>query len=226
MEALNYNLDNFISQVWYNFLENLPAFFFILLLFCLGCLLAIWLGRLATRILKKLHLDDIFQNNSWRKGLEQSGIKINLSRATGLIICWLMIFFFLSLASEALGLVGVSAFLMSIVAWLPNLLLVILIFVVTSILADAAGNIARVSINWIDSSYAFVVEKFARWSIWGLAILIMLRQVGIAPEMIVILFQGLIYFLVLTFGLALGLGGKDIARDFLQRLKGRIKKEK
>jgi len=192
----------------------------------LGCLVAIWSGRLITRILKKLHLDDIFQNNSWRKGLEQSGIKINLSRATGLVVCWLMILFFLSLASEALGLVGASAFLMSVVAWLPNLLLAILIFIMATILADAAGNITRVSINWIDSSYAFVAEKFARWSIWGLAILIILRQVGIASEMIVILFQGLIYFLVLTFGLALGLGGKDIARDFLQRLKGRIKKEK
>jgi hypothetical protein len=226
MEALNYNLENFISQTWYQFLERLPSFFFVLLLFCLGCLVAIWSGRLITRILKKLHLDDIFQNNSWRKGLEQSGIKINLSRATGLVVCWLMILFFLSLASEALGLVGASAFLMSVVAWLPNLLLAILIFIMATILADAAGNITRVSINWIDSSYAFVAEKFARWSIWGLAILIILRQVGIASEMIVILFQGLIYFLVLTFGLALGLGGKDIARDFLQRLKGRIKKEK
>jgi len=226
MEALNYNLENFISQTWYQFLERLPSFFFVLLFFCLGCLVAIWSGRLITRILKKLHLDDIFQNNSWRKGLEQSGIKINLSRATGLVVCWLMILFFLSLASEALGLVGASAFLMSVVAWLPNLLLAILIFIMATILADAAGNITRVSINWIDSSYAFVAEKFARWSIWGLAILIILRQVGIASEMIVILFQGLIYFLVLTFGLALGLGGKDIARDFLQRLKGRIKKEK
>lgn len=226
MGALNYNLDNVISSAWHNFVDRLPSFFFILLLFCLGCLLAIWLGRLTTRILKKFHIDDIFQNNSWKKGLEKTGIKINLSGATGLIVRWLMIVFFLALAAEALGLMGVAEFLMIVVRWLPNLLLVILIFIIATILADAAGNIIRVSINWIDASYAFVAEKFARWTIWGLAILIVLKQIGIAPEMIVILFQGLIFFLVLSLGLAFGLGGKEIAQDFLYRLKDKIKKEK
>jgi hypothetical protein len=58
-----------------------------------------------------------------------------------------------------------------------------------------------------------------------LAVLIILKQIGVAPEMTIILFQGLVYFLVLSFGLAFGLGGQEIAKDFLKRLSDKIKKE-
>jgi hypothetical protein len=130
------------------------------------------------------------------------------------------------MAIESVGFLGASAFLMSIVKWLPNLLVAVLIFIIAAIAADAVGNVIRISINWIDSSYAFVAEKFIRWIVWGLAILMILRQLGIAPEMTIILFQGLIYFLVLSFGLAFGLGGQEAAKDFIKSLKGKIKQDK
>ncbi len=220
------NLQEIIAGYWYSFLDQLPSYFFVLIIFLLGCLVAIWLGHLISRILKRLYIDQLFQKNSWKRGLEQSGINSGLSDATGWVVRWLLILLFLAMAAESLELSGIADFLMSVVYWLPNLLIAILIFILAAILADAAGNVIRISINWIDASYAFIAEKFARWTIWGLAVLMILRQLGIAPEMTIILFQGLVFFLVLSFGLAFGLGGQDIARNFLQNLQKKIKKEK
>lgn len=220
-----FNLQTIIVEMWTRFLDQLPNLVLILVIFIMGCLLAIWLGHLTSRLLRKIHIDQLFQKNSWKRGLEQSGIKSNLSDMGGWIVRWLLILLFLSMAAEALSLPSIANFIMAIVRWLPNLLIAMLIFIVATILADAAGNIIRISINWIDASYAFVAEKFARWGIWGLAILVILRQIGIVPEMTTILFQGLIYFLVLAFGLAFGLGGQEVAKDFLKNLGNKIKKE-
>lgn len=220
-----FNLQTIIVEMWAKFLDQLPDLVLILVVFIFGCLLAIWLGHLTSRLLRKIRIDQLFQKNSWKRGLEQSGIKSNLSDMGGWIVRWLLILLFLSMATEALSLPGIANFIMAIVRWLPNLLIAMLIFIVATILADAAGNIIRISINWIDTSYAFVAEKFTRWGIWGLAILVILKQIGIVPEMTTILFQGLIYFLVLSFGLAFGLGGQEVAKDFLKSLGNKIKKE-
>lgn len=225
MNNSSLNLPEMISNFWISFLDRLPYYFFILVIFLLGCLLAIWLSYLVTRVLKRLRIDDLFRKNSWKRGLEKSGVGAGLSEAAGWVIRWILILLFLSMAAEALGFVGTSEFLMAIVHWLPNLLIAILIFVLAAILVDAAGNIIRISIDWVDASYAFIAEKFARWTIWGLTVLMIFRQIGIAPEMTTILFQGLVYFLVLSFGLAFGLGGQEIARDFLKRLRDKIKKQ-
>ncbi len=219
------NLQEIITRILSSFLEQLPSLFFILVIFLIGCLVAFWLGKLATRILKKMHVDHLFKKNSWKQGLEKSGIKSGLSDAAGWVVRWILIILFMAMAIEALGFSNVAAFLMSVVRWLPNLLIAILIFISAAILTDMAGNVIRISIDWIDSSYAFIAEKISRWAIWGLAILVILKQVGIAPEMTIILFQGLIYFLVLSFGLAFGLGGQEVARDFLRSLQNKIKKK-
>jgi hypothetical protein len=223
---INYlNLESVIATAWSNLQAKLPFFFFTLIAFILGCLLAIWLSHLVVRILKRIRIDKLFSQNSWKRGLEQSGIKSGISDIVGWVVKWLLILLFLAMAAEALDLLTIANFIMMIVHWLPNLLIAIFVFIAATILADAMGNIVRISINWIDSSYAFIIEKFARWIIWGLAVLIILKQIGVAPEMTIILFQGLVYFLVLSFGLAFGLGGQEIAKDFLKRLSDKIKKE-
>jgi len=226
MNSPSFNFQEIILEGIHSLLDKLPQFFFTLILFLLGCLVAIWLGKITTRILKKLRVDHIFQKNSWQRGLEKSGIKTGLSDAAGWVVRWLLILIFMAIASETMGLDGVSVFLMSIVKWLPNLLIALLIFIVAAILTDVAGNAVRISINWIDASYGFIAEKLIRWMIWGLAVLIIFKQIGIVPEMTIILFQGLVYFVVLALGLAFGLGGQEIARDFLKHLKDKIKQEK
>ena len=54
-------------------------------------------------------------------------------------------------------------------------------------------------------------------------ILVVLNQLGVAQDIIRILFTGIIGMLALAGGLAFGLGGKDIARDLLSELTKKVK---
>ncbi len=53
-----------------------------------------------------------------------------------------------------------------------------------------------------------------------------LVQLQIAPDLIRVLFTGLVFMLALAGGLAFGLGGKEHAAQLLSRLKKEISSEK
>jgi hypothetical protein len=62
-----------------------------------------------------------------------------------------------------------------------------------------------------------------KWSIWTFSILAILYQLGIARAFMQILFQGLVYAMVISFGLAFGLGGKEVAADILKDLRDKLR---
>ena len=62
----------------------------------------------------------------------------------------------------------------------------------------------------------------AKWAIWIFAILAAMYQLGIAGAFVQTLFTGFIAALSLAMGLAFGLGGKDVAARFLERLRSDI----
>jgi hypothetical protein len=53
--------------------------------------------------------------------------------------------------------------------------------------------------------------------------LAILYQLGIARAFMQILFQGLVYAMVIAFGLAFGLGGKEVAADLLKDLRDKLR---
>jgi hypothetical protein len=52
--------------------------------------------------------------------------------------------------------------------------------------------------------------------------LIVLNQLGIASDLIRILFAGIVAMIAIAGGLAFGLGGKEAARDIIEKLRKKI----
>jgi len=71
--------------------------------------------------------------------------------------------------------------------------------------------------------YAKTGGMIVRSSIMGFAFLAILFQLGIAKNLVLTLFTGLVAALALSFGLAFGLGGKDLAGDILKEFKDRLR---
>ncbi|PJE59929.1 MAG: hypothetical protein COU85_00985, partial [Candidatus Portnoybacteria bacterium CG10_big_fil_rev_8_21_14_0_10_44_7] len=70
---------------------------------------------------------------------------------------------------------------------------------------------------------AFFAAAIGRWSILIFAIFAALIQLGIAPGLLQTVITGLIAMLAIAGGLAFGLGGKEQAASFLERLRGEMK---
>ena len=61
-----------------------------------------------------------------------------------------------------------------------------------------------------------------RWAVLIFVFLVVLNQLGIASDLIRILFAGIVAMVALAGGLAFGLGGKETARDIIERLRKRL----
>ena len=68
-----------------------------------------------------------------------------------------------------------------------------------------------------------VLQTFARWSVIVFSIMAALTQLGIASDLIKILFTGFVGMLALAGGLAFGLGCQGAAGQWLDKLRKEIK---
>jgi len=212
-----------LLELWQWFLMSIPRVLGALIVLLLGWVFAIGIGRVITEILNRMKFNEIFEKTGWAEAFRKAELKVNLPEFFGAIVKWILVLVFLLAAVEILGFLQFAVFLTGVLGFLPNVIVAALIFVVATILADISQKITVASIERAKIGYARLTGLFVKWAILGFAILAILVQLGIAKELIIILFQGIVALLVISFGLAFGLGGKDIAAEILRELRGKLK---
>jgi hypothetical protein len=215
-----------IEEFWLGFLSFLPQLILAIIILLLGWIIAVGVGRIIQEILKRLQLDKITQMGKWKESFEKAEFDTTPSEFIGAIFKWILIIVFLSIAVETVGLVEFSRFLNKVVAWLPNLLAAVLIFVVTVVIAGFAEKLVKASVHGARVAHSKLAGSIAKWAVWifGISAIIvqLLPQVG---HLVVILLQGVIALIVIAGGLAFGLGGKEVAGDFLKELRDKYFRE-
>ena len=212
-----------LQNLWAGFLSFMPKLLGALIILIIGWIISIWVGKLISEILKRLKFDKIFEKTKWDEALEKADMKMSMSGFLGGLVKWILIIVFLLAAVEILGFSQFSAFVTSIVAWLPNLVVAAAIFVVAVVVADIAEKLIKAVVGKITSKYAGFVGSIVRWSIWIFALLAILSQLGVASDIIQILVSGFVALIVISSALAFGLGGKDVAREILEGMKNKLK---
>lgn len=212
-----------LQNLWQGFLNFIPVLIGAIVVFVIGWFISVGVGKLITEILKKAKFNQIFEKGGWKTALAKAEIKVDASGFIGAIVKWILVIVFLLAAVEILGLPQFADFLKGVLGYLPNVVVASLIFVVTVIVVDIVEKLVRASVEGIKVGYGQVVSAIVRWSIWVFAILAILHQLGIARPFMEILFTGLVAMLVISLGIAFGLGGKDVAAEILQDLKRKLK---
>jgi hypothetical protein len=203
-------------------LKFIPSLLAAIIIFIIGWLIAEAIGKIVSRILKVLKIDQIFERANWREALETAEIKVNISEFIGGICKWILVIVFLSIAVEILGLAQFASVLNRLIVWLPNVVIAVVVFVVAVIIADILNRLIRASVNKMGIKYGGFLGAIVRWAIYIFAGLAILLQLGVAPTIIQSIVVGFVGMLALALGLAFGLGGKDAAAKLIEDLKRRI----
>lgn len=212
-----------LKDLWAGFVGFVPSLIGAIIIFVIGWLISVGIGRLITEILKRIRFNQIFEKGNWDEALAKADIKVDASAFIGAVIKWILVIVFLLAAVEVLGLDQFADFLKNVLNYLPNVVVAALIFVVTVILADIVDKVIRASVERMKVGYGQMVSAVIKWSIWIFAILAILVQLKVAPSLIQIIFTGLIAVLVIGAGLAFGIGGKEIAAKLLDGLYKKLK---
>ena len=211
-----------LQDLWQAFLGFIPVLLGAIIVFVIGWIISVGIGKLVTEILKRLRFNQIFEKEGWKNAMSKAEIKVDAAGFIGAIVKWVLVIVFLLAAVEILGLTEFAGFLTGVLNYLPNVIVAALIFVVTVIVVDIVEKVVRTAVESIKVGYGQMVSAVVKWSIWIFAILAILYQLGIARPFMETLFTGLVAVLVISFGIAFGLGGKDVAAGILQDLKRKL----
>ncbi len=208
--------------LWHGFLVFIPAMIGAIVVFVVGWFISVGVGKLVTEILSRLKFDALFEKTDWQRAFSKAKLSVKPAEFLGAIVKWILVIVFLLIAAEILGLPQFTEFLREIVGYLPNVFIAALIFVVAILAADIIEKIVVAGIEKMKIRYSALAGAVVKWAIWVFAILAILYQLGIARPMVYTLFSGIIAFFVIAFGLAFGLGGKDVAAELLRDWKRKL----
>jgi len=211
------------TDLWKGLFVFLPKFFGALLIFLVGWIFASAVGRLVKEILKKLKFNELLKKAGWSEAFKKADLEVDASEFLGAIVKWVLVIVVLLASVEILGFLQFAVFLTKILSFVPNVLVSVLMLMVAAVLADIFEKIVVAAIEKANVSSSRAIGLLSKWAIMVFAVLAVLVQLGIAREMILTLFTGIIALLVISFGLAFGLGGKDIASEILRDLKSKLK---
>ena len=141
----------------------------------------------------------------------------------GALVKWFFVIVFLLAAANILGLTQVGDFLRDVLMYLPNVIIAALILIIAAIVADLVEKVLRGSLMAMGRG-AHLAVPLVRWSIWIFAFIAALLQLGIAVTLIQTFVTGIVAAIAIATGLAFGLGGKDAAAQFIDRVRGEIRR--
>ena len=109
-----------------------------------------------------------------------------------------------------------------ITQFIPNIAIASLILIVGAFLADFVQKVMSGAAKAVDAKSSGFVGGIARWAIWTFTIIAALMQLNIANQILSTLVTGLVAMLAIAGGLAFGLGGKDAAARYIEKLRDDI----
>jgi len=216
------NLGNAINQsflsIFQGAIEALPAIILALLLFILGLFIGTFVGKAVKELLNRIGLNKVLQNKEIERASRRAGYEFNLSSLIAFLIKWFLIIVFAVAALQVLGLDQIQDFLSQVVAYLPQLLAAVIILLIGAVLGDFLDNLVQASARTAHVKSANVLGMVAKYAIWVFAAIAALSQMGIAQYFLQTFFTGIIIAAALAFGLAFGLGGREAAARYLERM--------
>jgi len=212
-----------LQDIWADFIDFIPNLLGAIIVFLIGWIIAVAIGKLIAEILKRAQFNRIFEGGEWKKALQKADIKVDASAFIGAIIKWVLLIVFLIVAIQILGFSQLKDFFNEVLSYLPNVIVAAFMFVVAVIIADILEKVVRAAVEGSKMGYGGVVGMIVKWSIWISAIFAILLQLGIAEALITTIVQGIVALIVIAGGIAFGLGGKDVAGEILQDIKNKLK---
>jgi small-conductance mechanosensitive channel len=203
-----------IQRAFDRFFEFLPNLLGSLVLLLIGFIIAKVLQGVVRKLLEKLGVDEKLRSSEANRYVE--GVLPGSSVSSGIarVVFWLVFIFFIFTAIAALGVDALTDFMNDVLAYLPNVIAAILIFVVAALIAGAVAVAVRRFMG--DTPTGRIVSTVVPALVMVIALFMILNQLRIAEDIVTIAFACTMGALALGLALAFGLGGRGVAERMLE----------
>jgi len=193
------------------FFQFLPTLLGAILLLVIGWFVAKLVARLVEKVLHSVRFERAAAGSGIGEFVRRSGSTRTTSQIIAQLAKWFTFLIFVQGAANLLAMPQLTGIINSIVLFIPNLLVGVVILVVASLVADFVSGVVLASLREAGVGSPEFLAKLARYAVMGFGVIAALDQIGIAPTVVNTLFIGLVGSIALAVGLAFGLGGREVA---------------
>ena len=214
-------LQNLLEQI-YAFLPNIFAMIFILLI---GLIIGYVIRILLRLFLKLIRFDKLSMRIGFSNVLEKSGIRLKPSEFIVKLVYWSLFFIFIMLAINALKVEALDALVAQFFLFFPNILAGIILFFAGYLLSIVLARTVLIAAVNYQIKFANFISRAVQILVLLFFLAIALEQIGIGESIVIASFTIIFGGIVLALALALGLGGRELGKQWLEKHFGNIKSD-
>ncbi len=223
ISSLANNFNASLSDLWGGVITVLPLILIAVILFAIGWIIASLVASLIEKIFVSLKVDTLLKSSGLDEIVKKTGYNLNSGKFIGGLVKWFIIVVFLMFSLGIVGLNDVNSFLQGmVVEYLPKVIVAVLMLLVAAVVAGVAEKFIVAGSKATSLGNSHLLGAVAKWSIWIAAIMTVMYQLGIVAPIIQTIITGVVFALALALGLSFGIGGKDVAKEILEKIKHNI----
>lgn len=218
MDSVNNVLINTLNGSVATIIAFIPRFLSGFIILLIGIIISTFLRQIVKEGLRMVKFEAFLK----RYGVPESKETADWSAILSEIVRWFVIIVFLVPTAQVWGLGKFVDVLNGLLLYLPNVFIAVLLLLVGFVVSKLVYELLMASVRGLSRDSAKSIAMVGRWAVLVFVFLVVLNQLGIASDLIRILFGGLVAMVALAGGLAFGLGGKDAARDIIEKLRKKL----
>lgn len=211
LASINNGISAFVSFV--------PKFVAGLIILLLGIIIASLIKQVVLGIFKALKVESILR----KYGVPEAKEEFTWTNIIAEIVRWFIIILFLIPTADVWGMPRIVTVLNEFLLYLPNVFVAAIIAIVGFAFARLSHDVILASAKGISSDTANAIASVTRWAINVFVTLAILTQLGVASDLVRILFTGFVAMVAIAGGIAFGLGGQGSAKDAIEGIRRKLK---
>lgn len=220
MPNIGITLTASFNSAFFAVVNFLPKFLAGVIILLIGVIIASILKQILLGVFKALKIEAFLK----KYGVPEAKDEFTWTNMLAEIVRWFVIIVFLIPTADVWGLPRIITVLNEFLNYLPNVFVAAVIAMVGFVFARLSHDVVNASIKGVDEQTASAIASVTKWSINVFVVLAVLSQLGVATDLIRILFTGLVAMLAIAGGIAFGLGGQGTAKDVVEGVRKKLNK--
>ena len=197
--------------VVYTIIDWIPRIIGVLIILIIGHYLAKGVKHLIKKVLKAIKFEDFMVKLKVTDMIKSQGVSLTISDIAIWLIYWLVFLAFISAAADVLAVPSITNFIAMVISYIPAIFAGLIIILLGIIAANTLSNFVK---NFKGGD---TYKQLVRWFILIIAFIAAIEQLGLDISFITNKLFIILAGAMLAFGLAFGLGGRDKAKEVINK---------
>jgi hypothetical protein len=216
---MNVAIKDALSLVFTHIGNFLPRIIGALIIVIIGWIAGLLVGIIIERVFKAIGLQALFEKIRLEALVKKAGATHDTSTLLGALGKWIIWIIALIAGLVMIEISEISGFSEQLVAYIPQVVTAGAILFFGIIIANYLAALIEGVIKAASLKFGGAIALFIKYTILIFAFLVALEKLGVASYLVQTLFTGFVAFLAVGGGLAFGLGGQNVAREIVEKVK-------